>query len=394
MRFLLLNLFLYRFIKLISFSVTPILTQLPSQFKKMLNNRESNSKLVRSIELLPRGRNTAAKVARAIRTQDYKWDPWILKDGDLYRMFYLMAPKPTPDVDFWSQGTIYGAVSGDLRTWEPTGIVLAPNLENEWESGRMLAGSTYKKDGIYYLFYGSSGGDKSLKDERIGLATSIDGINWQRVSNDYFFSEAEWSQWYGRQADTGHFHWRDPYIVRDRETGKYCMFMTAHLKHDTNSRYQGCVAVATANEFTGPYTLQPPVAGSQISGIEDWPFTEMERPQVIYRHGKYHLFFSCWPWNLNPAWLKQLKGHRLRESSLYWFVADRLTGPYQPVSDFPFVPGSTETGMYATNFLDLEDQQAAIAFGWNHRIYTLEVFSQFTVSFDQDSIQIVRTKNF
>jgi len=360
----------------------------------MLTNREANSTLVKTIESLPKGRNKVAKIVRAIRTEPYKWDPWICKDGDIYRLFYLMAPKPTPETDFWSQGTIYGAISKDLRTWEPTGVMLAPNVENEWESGRMLAGSTYKQDGMYYLFYGASGSGKSLKNERIGLATSTDGVNWQRASNDYFFSEDEWSQWYGRQIDSGHFHWRDPYIVRDPHSGKYCMFITAHLRHDTSSRYQGCIALATADEFTGPYALQPPVAGPKISGIEHWPFTEMERPQVIYRHGKYHLFCSCWLWNLNPEWLKQVRGDRLRESSLYWFVADRITGPYQPVSDFPVVPGSKETGMYATNFLDPADPGESIAFGWNHRIYTLEVFSRFDVSFDRDSIQIVRNKDF
>jgi beta-fructofuranosidase len=359
----------------------------------MPTNHKSNSTLVKLIEGLPRGRNTAGKIARAIRTDAYKWDPWIFKDSDFYRMFYLMAPKPTPETDFWSQGTIYGAVSDDLRTWEPTGVVLAPNAENEWESGRMLAGSTYKQDGTYYLFYGASGGGKLIKNERIGLATSIDCVNWQRTSNDYLFSEAEWNQWYGRQVDTEHFHWRDPYIVRDRESGKYCMFITAHLKHDTSSRYQGCVALATADEFIGPYTLQPPVVGPKISGMENWPFTEMERPQVIYRHGKYHLFCSCWLWNLNPAWLNQVKGNRLRESSLYWFVADRITGPYQPVSDFPVIPGSTETGMYATNFLETADRKESTAFGWNHRIYTLEVFGSFDVNFERDSIQIFRTKN-
>ena len=358
----------------------------------MLTYRDSNSTLVKLLEFLPRGRNTVAKIVRSIRTDSYKWDPWILKDDDYYRLYYLMAPKPSPSVDFWSQGTIYGAVSKDLRNWKPTGVVLAPNVKNEWESGRMLAGSTYKKDGLYYLFYSASGSGKALKDERIGLATSSDGLNWQRSSSDYLFSENEWSQWYGRQVDTGHFHWRDPYIVQDHASGKYCMFIAAHLKHDTSSRYQGCVALATADNFAGPYKLQSPVAGPKISGIDDWPFTEMERPQIIFHQGKYHMFFSCWLWNLNPEWLKTVKNYRLRESSLYWFTADSITGPYKPSSSFPVVPGSTQTGMYATNFLkdSKEEHEEYHAFGWNHRIYTLQTSRLFKVQFKDDSIEIIR----
>jgi beta-fructofuranosidase len=360
----------------------------------MMTERESNSTLVKLLEALPRGRGTAAKIVRAIRTESYKWDPWIFKDGDIYRLFYLMAPKPTPDLNFWSQGTIFGAISKNLRQWETTGVVLSPNAENEWESGRILAGSTYKKDGTYYLFYGASGGGKSLKNERIGLVTSTDGLNWQRSSSEHLFSEDEWSKCYGRQVDTGHFHWRDPYIVRDRVSGKYCMFITAHLQHNTSSRYQGCVALATADELAGPYKLQPPVAGPKISGIDPWPFIEMERPQVIYQHGKYHLFFSCWPWHLEPEWLNKMGRCSLRESSLYWFISDRITGPYQPASDFPVVRGSTQTGLYATNFLaDSQERDEYYAFGWNHRIFTLQTSRLFKVQFEADSVKIVRTKN-
>jgi Glycosyl hydrolases family 43 len=362
----------------------------------MLIHSKSDSTIVKIIESIPhpRFRNKAARITRAIRTDLYRWDPWILKDGDEYRLFYLMAPKPNAADNFWSQSSIYGAVSKDLRNWQTTGVVLAPSSENEWESGRIMAGNTYKKDGIYYLFYSASGGGELLKNERIALATSTDGLKWQRASNEYLFSEDEWSQWYGKKIDTGHFHWRDPYIIQDSASGKYCMFITAHLNHNTSSRYQGCIALATAIELAGPYTLQPPVAGPKISGIEDWPFTEMERPQVIYRKGKYYMFFSCWLSNLNPEWLGRVGGDRLRESSLYWFVADCITGPYQPVANVPVVPGSKDTGMYATNFLDTVDPAAAIAFGWNHRIFTLEVFGRFDVSFDRDSIQITRTKYF
>ncbi|KAM3096680.1 family 43 glycosylhydrolase [Phormidesmis sp. 146-35] len=363
----------------------------------MIPNLFTDIGLATLLESLPRGRSTTAKFARSLRQKVYQWDPWIFKDGDVYRMFYLEAPKPKPEVDFWSQGTIYGAISPDLINWQTLGVMLAPEPNNSWESGRMLAGSIYKEDGIYYLFYSASGGGVALKDERIGLATSIDGVNWRRTSSNHLFLESEWGQWYGRQTDSGHFHWRDPYIVKDEATSKYYMYICAysqtnHLKQlttDVANKYQGCVGLAISDHIAGPYKLLPPVAGPTISGMEDWPFVEMERPQVIYRDGIYHLFFSCWPWQLNPNWLSRVRPKHLRESSVYWLVSNSMTGPFRPVSEIPMVNGSQKTGLYATNFLQIQNEpEEWIAMGWYHRIYALQVAPRFQVQFGDQEINI------
>lgn len=353
----------------------------------------TDSSLAELIELAPshRIRQSMAKALYSLRDFEYFWDPWLLKDDDCYRLFYLKAPKPSPTFPFWSQGTVYGAISKDFKTWESTGIALAPDPDNWWESGRICAGNAYKENGIYYLFYSASGGGELLKEERIGLATSIDGIHWNRASTQHFFSETEWSQWYGHQADTQHFHWRDPYILH--QSGKYYMFISAHQKHNTASKYHGCVGLAVADKISGPYRLLPPVAGPEVSAMDPWPFTEVERPQVIYHHGRYHLFFSCWPWNLNPAWLDKIGSRRVRESSLYWLVSDTITGPYRPVSDFPIVKGSTNSGLYATNLFTVDSEaEGMIAFGWYHRIYTLQVSSSLKVNFSPQAVEIINTR--
>lgn len=357
----------------------------------MIIYNKSNSNLARFLELIPRGRNTTARFVRALRKGSYLWDPWILKDGNVYRLFYLRAAKPTPSVDFWSQGTIYGAVSTDLKNWQSTGIVLEPEPNNIWESGRMMAGSTYKENGIYYLFYSASGGGELLKDERIGLATSTDGINWQRSSANPFFSIEERDRWYGVQKDKLHFHWRDPYIVKDHISGKYYMFISAHLKHETLSPYEGCVGLAVSDNMAGPYELLPPVASSTISGIEDWPFVEMERPQVIFKNGKYHMFFSSWNWNLNPNWSRKLPEQKFTCSSLYWLTSDKITGPFKMKGKIPLVKGSEGTGLYASNLFPWTDNsEEFLLVGWYHHIYSLEVSPLFKAYFKDDSIEIAR----
>jgi len=82
------------------------------------------------------------------------WDPWLLKDDDHYRLFYLSG---NPDQDpLWKTGWIGGAVSSDLKHWQNQGPVLEPSPEQPWESGRIFAGNCYKEDGHYYLFYSAA----------------------------------------------------------------------------------------------------------------------------------------------------------------------------------------------------------------------------------------------
>lgn len=346
--------------------------------------------MLRLLESIPscRARHKLTSILCSLRKGLYMWDPWLLKDGDVYMLFYLAAPSPTSWSNFWTQGTICGAVSTDLQNWKFTGIILEPEPANIWESGRIMAGSTYKEDGTYYLFYSASGGEDLLVDERIGLATSTDGLNWKRHSHNPFFLEDDRGIWYGTQQDNGRFHWRDPYVIKDHSTSKYYMFISAYSNQGTLDRHQGCVGLAVSDNIAGPYKLLPPVAGPIVSEMKEWPFTEMERPQVIYRNGKYHLFCSCWGFNLNQKWIRGLPiQRRIIDSALYWFVSDSIVGPFKPVTDVPIVPGSEKTGIYGTNFFPMSEEDF-IAIGWHYRLGSLQVSPLFKVNFSDELIEI------
>ncbi|MGC1393338.1 MAG: hypothetical protein WA828_03575, partial [Coleofasciculaceae cyanobacterium] len=92
---------------------------------------------------------------RSRRNEPMIWDPWLLKDGDIYRLYYLKGLEgQTP---WWTISSICGAISQDLENWQDLGILLEPNPANDWESGRICAGCTYQENGIYYLFYSAGG---------------------------------------------------------------------------------------------------------------------------------------------------------------------------------------------------------------------------------------------
>jgi beta-fructofuranosidase len=350
--------------------------------------------ITKFIELLPREyfpkqeiyRRVYRKVYNLLQRGDRTWDPWIFKDDNVYRLFYLTGPKNADP--WWSSSKIYGAISTDMKQWKDLGNILEPEPENSWEAGRIFSGFTYKEDGVYYLFYSASGQEKSeILNEGIGLATSTNGLYWQRYSTKPLLKPNDLDRWYGKVYK--HFQWRDPYIVTERDTGKYYMFICSGLKEERIGRFRGCVGVAVADKITGPYELLPPAAAPLVDGTKESPYYEMERPQVIYKDGKYHLFFSCWHHKLNPKWLKKWESQKITNSSLYWYVSDKITGPFEPGSDPPVVRGSEKTGLYGTNFFPVPDRpEEFFAYGWYPRLSVLEVSPVFRVRWNDRSIEI------
>lgn len=314
------------------------------------------------------------------------WDPWILKDGDIYRLYYLKGLEgQTP---WWTISSICGAISNDLENWQDLGILLEPNPANDWESGRICAGCTYQENGVYYLFYSAGGKElPHLKNEAIGLAISTDGINFTRYSNQPLLVPDD--NWYGRSDWTGHFHWRDPYILKDEQTGNYYMFICASSK--ISGDFQGCIGLAVASQIAGPYKLLQPVIKPPDNGIEDWPYYHLERPQVIYKNGKYYLFYSCFKMLMNPQWLQKVKHKKVTNSSLYCYVSDKIDGDYEPINPDDFiVQGSEKTGMYGTNFLQTSTApEEFIAYGWYHRLHNLAISPAFRVIWKNQEPQLI-----
>ena len=324
----------------------------------------------------------------------------MLWDGVSYRLFYLSGR--TDQIPWWKTSWICAAHSSDMRHWQHLGPVLEPLADQGWESGRLFAGSAYLEEDTYYLFY-SAAPERDISEEAIGLATSSDGQQWQRQSRPLLSFEDALSggdRYAGRCNWSGHLHWRDPYVVKDPLSQKYYLFFCASLT--SSSLYQGGIGVAVAEQLAGPYQLLPPAAGPELlAGTEDsahWPFYHLERPQVIYSQGKYHLFFSCFKEFVNPDWLEKVGSEKVTDSTLYWYVSDRITGPFQPVSELPVVLGSRSTGLYGTTLCSLSSQGASqgtqpsekmTVLGWYYDRYQLAVSQEFKAIWTPAGLEIV-----
>lgn len=123
---------------------------------------------------------TFKKYSEAPIMQRSKYDPWmvsggtVLKENDLWRMYYLSGQKVTfNDLGVVSYYDIKYEESKDGIHWNREGKVCLQLEEDESNISRM---SIIKED-IYKAWYPFK---KKEKEYRIGYAESIDGINWER----------------------------------------------------------------------------------------------------------------------------------------------------------------------------------------------------------------------
>jgi predicted GH43/DUF377 family glycosyl hydrolase len=96
------------------------------------------------------------------------FDISVLKEGDVYRMWFSWRPK----------ASIALVESTDGVHWSKPEIVLGPNPKTDWESP-VNRPVVLKRDGQYHMWYTGQARGHSW----IGYATSPDGKTWKRMSD-------------------------------------------------------------------------------------------------------------------------------------------------------------------------------------------------------------------
>jgi predicted GH43/DUF377 family glycosyl hydrolase len=107
------------------------------------------------------------------------FDISVLKDDGVYKMYCSWRP----------QRSIALATSTDGIHWSQPEIVLTPDTTLWWEKGQINRIAVLKKDDLYHLWYTGQARDSSW----IGYATSPDGIRFTRKSAEPVLKpELEW----------------------------------------------------------------------------------------------------------------------------------------------------------------------------------------------------------
>ncbi len=205
------------------------------------------------------------------------WDSWYVTDSGSHHAFYLKAPHSLGNPDLRHANARIGhSVSTDLTTWTSLPDVLGVGADGSFDDLATWTGSIVRHEKVWHLFYTGVEKRSHTSIQRIGHATSVDLIDWTRVSAEPVTSAD--ARWYSTAAEAPAFDepWRDPWVFRSTEDGLWHMLVTARELRDAGESTvpaHGSIGHCVSPDLD-TWTVREPL--SHRSG-----FTQVEVLQVL-----------------------------------------------------------------------------------------------------------------
>jgi beta-fructofuranosidase len=266
------------------------------------------------------------------------WDFWFAQADHDYHVFYLQAPKSLGDekLRHWNV-SIGHAVSKDLRNWSVLPDALSPSKDKDaFDNDTTWTGSVIRHEGLWYMFYTGTRKQEKGMVQRIGFATSQDLISWTKNAANPAI-EAD-PTWYELQNPTG-WHdraWRDPWIFRHPETGRFHALITARVNYGSADE-RGVIGHAVSDDL-GCWEVLPPIT-------PPGKFGHMEVPQIVEIQNRYYLIFSVQTDMYAQKHFQTLNADPM--SGSHYMIGDHPLGPFEFLTDRFFV-GDRSGSLYSS----------------------------------------------
>lgn len=125
-----------------------------------------------------RARQTAGTLVSGGPAAPYNYAPTVLVDGGQYRIWWC---SQLPGIGVPGDD-ILASSAPELHGPYPDGTAVFHGTGSGFDAMHTCDPSVIRVDGVYYLYYTGAAGDGPDANS-IGLATSTDGVNWQRVGS-------------------------------------------------------------------------------------------------------------------------------------------------------------------------------------------------------------------
>lgn len=275
----------------------------------------------------------------------YLWDTWFMPQQDQVHCFHLVSPELRPDADSHGRDWrwIGHAVSHDLVSWETLSPALGPDETNPQDNGQPWTGCALWHAGRGYLFYTMHPLGGMLEEDRIGLATSADGIHWQRWPSNPVITPDE--RWYATLQGPvpGSQRCRDLSIIADPEGGWFG-FYAARLNERGELPELNCVACVHTDDLVH-WQHRPPAFTPR-------KYCTSEVTEVFRLDGRYYLTL--------------LTGHNYGNRGLFrdpyvttgtiYAVSERPEGPYEEPTN-NILLGANQFGPLSARTVEFEGQR-------------------------------------
>lgn len=192
--------------------------------------------------------------------------PKILAHNNIFQMWYTA---------YSVNGYVYGmyATSIDGISWSrhPQQPALSPGNEGSWDDRAVSPASIIKVDSAYLMYYW---GVSSVSSRgQVGLATSIDGINWTKRANPVFSGSSGW-EWSVGCGD----------VIRINNI----FYMFYHGLTST-SNYSAAIGLATSLDGIN---WSRSSANPILSKTQNWEGNGVFYPTVVHENNQFKLVYQ------------------------------------------------------------------------------------------------------
>lgn len=111
--------------------------------------------------------------------------PKVIFDNNTFKMYY--SGHAGAGSSYMGYAESFDGINWNSPFQNP---ILSPGQQGSWDSHSTVVGSIIFEDGLYKLYY--SGWSNNWGNWHIGLATSTDGLNWTKYSEPVLYGTSGW----------------------------------------------------------------------------------------------------------------------------------------------------------------------------------------------------------
>jgi hypothetical protein len=240
----------------------------------------------------------------------------VLFHENIYKMWYEgdggIGYATSPDGIIWTKDTLNNPV-------------LEPGPAGAWDEMEINNASVLFKDNNYHMWFS---GIDFFDDNRIGYATSPDGINWTKDSLNPIIDHGNPGSWDDEEV-------MHPFVIYENDTLK--MWYNGHDGITQRILYATSIDGKTWNRFTQHPMLEPGFGGT-------WDNNELGPLAVVHYENLFHMWYTGW----NHADFIQI-GYATSPNGIDWIKVSVVLGHGDP--------GNWDDGAVALPFVivDVED---------------------------------------
>jgi hypothetical protein len=213
-------------------------------------------------------------------------DHCLIQKNDQWHFFGCVGDASAVEV------SLAHATSNNLKSWQIHSDVLNCSSKKH-EIEHVFAPYVIEHDGLFYMLYCTN---NKMNTQCIRLATSKDLFHWEPYGDSpVILPSLFWSKWPGfglDKPDEGTFgSCRDPHIIK-LDDGTFVAYWVSRLQEKFGSNMV-CAAASVSHDLIHWQEIGP------IFAMKAWhqPLTmELESPCVVYKDGRYWLFFKHGWW--------------------------------------------------------------------------------------------------